>query len=153
MYIWIREIVNPQNLVHNIKPPNYQSCFSQFFSVLAVEKENKLFVGTKQVFLIFEPKKSSFVFSTAQTEKISWKKLGKTRLVVWWFDVTNKVHITEKMQPYKLSKKIFKKIGRFSLNLGLVDRIWRILKAIKMWQNLSVELNQMGDFVIFLWAS
>ena len=30
-----------------------------------------------------------FSFSTAQTEKNSWKKLGKTRLVVWWFDVTN----------------------------------------------------------------
>ena len=31
------------------------------------------------------------MFSTAQTEKNAWKKLGKTKLVVWWIDVTNKI--------------------------------------------------------------
>ena len=35
----------------------------------------------------FGPIKSQFSFSTAKTEKNSWK-----RLVVWWFDVTNKIH-------------------------------------------------------------
>ena len=42
-------------------------------------------------FLSFGPMKSLFSFSTAQTEKNSGKYLGKTRLVVWWFDVTNKI--------------------------------------------------------------
>ena len=38
--------------------------------------------------------KSSFSFSTAKAEKNSWKKLGKTRLVVLWFDVTKKDFIS-----------------------------------------------------------
>ena len=42
----------------------------------------------------FRPIISLFSFSTAQTEKNSWKKLGKTRFVVWWFDVTNKIQVT-----------------------------------------------------------
>jgi hypothetical protein len=42
-------------------------------------------------FLCFGPSKSLFSFSTAKTEKNSWKKLGKTKLVVWCFDVTNKI--------------------------------------------------------------
>ena len=58
----------------------------------AVEKENKLFIGPKQVFFLsFGPMKSLFSFPTAKTEKNLWKKLEKTRLVVWWFDVTNKI--------------------------------------------------------------
>ena len=36
------------------------------------------------------PIKSLLSFSTAQTEK----KLGKTKLVVWWIDVINKKFIT-----------------------------------------------------------
>ena len=35
----------------------------------------------------FGPMKSLFSFSTAQTEKNSWEKLEKTRLVVWGIDV------------------------------------------------------------------
>ena len=38
-----------------------------------------------------KPIKCLFSFSTAQTEKNSWKKMGKTKLVVWWIDVTNKI--------------------------------------------------------------
>ena len=73
----------------NIVSPNF---FPEIFSVLAVEKENKLFIGPKQFFFFsFGPIKSLFSFSTAKTEKNLWKKLGKTRLIVWWFDVTNKI--------------------------------------------------------------
>ena len=49
------EIFVLQYLVHDIKPPNNQSCFPQFFlrffSVLAFEKENKLFIGPKKIVL------------------------------------------------------------------------------------------------------
>ena len=38
------------------------------------------------------PQKSLFSLSTAQAEKNSWKKVGKTRLVIWWFDVMNKIY-------------------------------------------------------------
>ena len=31
-------------------------------------------------------------FSTAHAEKISWKKLEKTRFLVWWFDVRSKIY-------------------------------------------------------------
>merc|ERR1711956_45068 len=44
-------------------------------------------------FLNFGPMKSLFSFSSPQAEKGSWKKLGKTGFVVWWFDVTNKILI------------------------------------------------------------
>ena len=44
-------------LVRDIKPPNDQSCFLQFFNelstVVAVETENKLFIGPKQVLFQF----------------------------------------------------------------------------------------------------
>ena len=39
----------------------------------------------------FRDIKSLFSFSTAKIEKNTWNKLKKTKLVVWWFDVTNKV--------------------------------------------------------------
>jgi hypothetical protein len=83
-------------LVHDIKPPNHEFCFPQFFQriflCLTREKENKLFTGPKlRKKTCFGPVKSLFSFSTDQAEKNSLKKLGKTRFVVWWFDVTNKI--------------------------------------------------------------
>jgi hypothetical protein len=58
----------------NLVFPNY---FYQLFSVLVVEKENKLFIGPKlRKKTCFGPKKSWVSFSTATTEKNSWKKLG-----------------------------------------------------------------------------
>ena len=58
-------------LVRDIKPPNHDFCSPQLLS-------RNFFSLTSS-------------FSTAQTEKFLWKKLGKTRFVVWWFDVTNKI--------------------------------------------------------------
>ena len=52
-------------LVHDINLPNHEFCFG--------------------------PVKGLFSFSTAQAEKVFWKKLGKTRFVVWWLDVTHKI--------------------------------------------------------------
>ena len=57
-----------QYLVRDIKPPNHQFWFPQFFP---------------QIFLSWERKQSLFSFSTAKSEKNSWKKLRKARLVVW----------------------------------------------------------------------
>ena len=72
-------------LVCNINPPNNQSCFPEFFPQiflsLAVEKASKKFFGWFKTG--FFSVKSLFSFSTAQTQKNSWKKLGKTKLVVW----------------------------------------------------------------------
>ena len=81
--------------VRDIKLPIlFPPIFSTIFSpALAPEKGSKLFIGPKLVFLSFGPMKSLFSFSIAQTKKNSWKKLGKTRLVAWWFDVTNKIYI------------------------------------------------------------
>ena len=45
--------------------------------------------------------KSLFSFSTAKTEKNSWGKLGETKLVVWWFDVTNKIYAESRNAPSK----------------------------------------------------
>ena len=59
------------HLVCDIKPPNHEFCCPQFF---------------QRIFLSLTSS-----FSTAYTEKVSWKKLGKTRFVVWWFDVANKI--------------------------------------------------------------
>ena len=72
----------------NLVFPNY---FQEFFSVWTVEKENKLFIGPKLRKNLFWTNKKLSSFSTAKTEKNSWKKLGKTRLVVWWFDIMNKI--------------------------------------------------------------
>jgi hypothetical protein len=54
-------------LARDIKPPNNQSCFLQFFprffsQFLAVEKESKNFIGPKHVYLGFGSMKSLFSF-------------------------------------------------------------------------------------------
>ena len=75
-------------LVRDIKPPKHQTTnlvlpnFPPRFSVLAVEKEKKLFIGPKQVFCQFSTNKKFISFYNFSTEINSWKKLGKTRLVV-----------------------------------------------------------------------
>ena len=82
-------------LVRDIKPPNDQSGFPQIFLRISqfqhLKKKTNLSLVQNQEKPWFGTIKSSFSFSTPQAEKNSWKKLEKTRLVVWWFDVTNKV--------------------------------------------------------------
>ena len=69
----------------NLQTTNF--VFSTNFSQFEQLKTNKLFIGSKQVFLSFGPMKSLFSFSTAKTEKYLREKLGKTRFIVWWFDL------------------------------------------------------------------
>ena len=66
--------------------------FHEFFSVEQLKaKTNFSLVVQNWEKTCFGPIKSFFSFSTAKTEKNSWKKLVKTKLVVWWFDVTKKI--------------------------------------------------------------
>ena len=68
-------------LVRDIKPPNNQSCFPnffhKFFSVKAVEKENKFLIGPKQVFFFSFLDHWKVVFSSGQLRKIRGKDLVK----------------------------------------------------------------------------
>ena len=50
--------------------------FPKFFSVWAVEKETKLFIDPKLRQNLFWTNKNEFSFSTANTEKNSWKNWG-----------------------------------------------------------------------------
>ena len=78
----------------NFLIPNNQSFFPQFFSVWGVEKENKLFIGAKlRKKTVLDQWKVCFLFQLLKLRKIWWKFFGKTRLVVCWFDVTNKIYI------------------------------------------------------------
>ena len=78
-------IVTPDNQFYF---PNF---FHEIFSVWPVWKENKLFIGPKlRKKPVLEQKKFTF-FSTDKTEKNLRKKLGKIRMKVWWFGVTNKI--------------------------------------------------------------
>ena len=78
------------------KKPDHESCFPQFFpqNFLSwpVKKESKHFIGPNWEKIYFGPILLSF--STTQTEKKLWKKLGKTNLIDWWIDVRNKISIT-----------------------------------------------------------
>jgi hypothetical protein len=65
----------------NLVFPNF---FNEFFSTWAVEKENKLLVQNSFFFQFWTNKNFVFFFNL-QTEKKSWKKLGITRLVVWYY--------------------------------------------------------------------
>ena len=59
--------------------PNF---FHECFSVLAVEKENKLFIGSKQLFSqLWTNEKIVFFFNCSNWEKIGENKIGG--LVVW----------------------------------------------------------------------
>ena len=63
------------------------SFFPLFFLRLAVEKENKLFIGPKlREKNCFRPINGCFLFQLLQLRKIRGKKLGKTKLVVWCYE-------------------------------------------------------------------
>ena len=77
-------------MTSNHPPPNHESCLPKFFPrnfvSWAVEKENKLFIGPKlrKKNLFWTNKKFIIFFNSS-----NWEKLGKTKLFVWWIDVTN----------------------------------------------------------------
>ena len=59
--------------------------------------------------------KSLFSFKTAQTEKKSWKEWGKTRLIIWWYDVTNKIFISYQVHIFQEGHKNVKKYPKFTI--------------------------------------
>ena len=69
-------------------PPIFSMIFPQFEQL---KKKTNFYLVQNLEKTCFGPTKSFFSFSTAKTEKKSWKKLVKIRLVVWWFDVTNNI--------------------------------------------------------------
>ena len=74
------------------QPILFSPIFSTNFSQLEqLKKKTNFLLVQNRFFLGLGQMKSLFSFSSTQTEKNSWKKLGKTRFVVWWFDVTNKI--------------------------------------------------------------
>ena len=80
------EYLLDQYLVRDINPPNNQFCFPQFFSTNFSQFEqlkkitNFLLVQNRFFFLSFGPTKSCLSFSTAQTEKNSWEKIGENKI-------------------------------------------------------------------------
>ena len=88
---------------------------TNIFQLEQLKKKTNFLLVQNRLFLSFGPMKSLFSFSTAQTEKILWKKLGKTRLVVWWFDVTNKIQ-TIVLQKWTLMRRA---LSRF-----LFSKLW-----------------------------
>ena len=80
-------------LVRDIKPrilfsPKLSPKLSQLEQLK--KKTNYLLVQNR-FFLSFGQTKSLFSVSSGWTEKISRKKMGKIKFVVWQFDVTNKI--------------------------------------------------------------
>ena len=133
-------------LVRDIKPPNNQSCFPQFFPRMSSWKENEFFIGPKlRKKTCLGPQKCLFSLSTTQAEKNSWKKLGKTRLVVWWFDVTNKI-VTGKWIFLKLDMQLFVDFCVFSrfwlnlLDLNLKFFCFDVQNNVKLWFEMNVPL-------------
>ena len=69
--------------IRDMEPPKHEFCFPPFFPQnflsWAIEKETELFISSKlrKKKICFGPTKSLLSFSTAQTEKNLWKKLGE----------------------------------------------------------------------------
>ena len=75
-----------------IQPILFSPIFPPNFSHLEQLKNKTNFLLVQNsCFFSFVPMKSLFSFSNAQTEKNLRKKLEKTKLVVWWFDVMTKI--------------------------------------------------------------
>ena len=77
---------------------NHQTttCFLQFFPRFfsqfdQLKKKTNLLLVQNMFFFRFGPMKSCFFNYLLKLRKIRGKKLGNTRLVVWWFDVANKI--------------------------------------------------------------
>jgi hypothetical protein len=86
--------VNRYHLFHDIKPPAKLILISPNFSQLEqLKKKTNFLLVQNMFFLSFGPMKSLFSFSTSQTEKNSWKKIGENKIGVRWFDVTNKIYV------------------------------------------------------------
>ena len=88
-----RSVVN--YLIRDMKLPNHQSCFIQFFhkffSVLAVEKENNPFICPKQVFSqSLTNEKFVFFFNCSNWEKF----MEKIRRTKCWKYLMNPLIIT-----------------------------------------------------------
>ena len=121
-------LINNQFVTANQQTTNL--VFLNFFhEIFSVEKENKLFIGPKLRKICFRPIKSLLSFSTAQTEKSSWKKLGKTKLVVWWIDVTNKINYCKAI---RFASFLFNKLFFWFMYLASHQPIW-------LWRTLNGE--------------
>ena len=75
-----------------------------------------------------------FSLSSGQTEKNSWKKLGKTKFVFWWFDVINK-------------KKEFCTTLCFAFTLGLVlVTVGRSVVHLHRYIYIGLEIKTRNSF-------
>ena len=111
-------------------PSNHQTRI--FFSFSSWKLVQNRFV------LIFRLVKSWLSFSTAQLEKKSWKKLGKTRFfVVWWFDVTNKTK-SEIISEWHFD--VFKSPKKWT------PFFWQISALNKVWCSLFRSSYSYGYF-------
>ena len=130
-----------------IRKSNLPNYFHNFFSVWAVEKDNKLLIGPELIFFSHLWTIEIFVFFfNCSTEKILWKKLGETRFVVWCVDVTNWLKV---MKKYWIPNRSFFKIGcvlglKSSKNL----EIWMKLRIflIKSWIYLCPNISKWWFF-------
>ena len=105
----------------NLGFPNF---FHDFFSVLAVEKEKRqLLIGQKiRKKTFWTNRKFVFFFNYLNWEKFV-EKLGKTRFVVWWFDIMNNIMASTLRHRNRL------RIGNFSLHWPS-DTDFRSLRAL-----------------------
>ena len=89
------EDLKPNNQIVTLNHQTTNLVFTNFFhetSQLSSWKRKLTFRWSKtEKKKCFGPIKSLLSFSTAQTTKNSWKKLGETKFVVWLIDVTNKM--------------------------------------------------------------
>ena len=83
----IPQIFLIENNNNKFKPRNNEFQIYDFFNKCLLEFIMIFFCNWQtEKKNCFGPMRSLFSFSTAQTEKKLWRKLWKTRFVVWWFD-------------------------------------------------------------------
>ena len=118
----------------NLVFPNF---FHLFFSALAVEKENKLFIVPKQVFFsVLDQWKVCFLFQLLKLRKIHGKNGGKNGcLVVWCHEQDNLVNVFFQMSlEFKprllLSALCYSKISTICHFQDSVKKAFKDLKTI-----------------------
>ena len=86
---------------------NDQTCFTNFSQFVLLKTTTFHWTKLKKKDLFWT--NIFFLFQLLNWEK-TWKKLGKTRLVVWWIDVTNKpgIHLSfSRTNLNKLFSRVF----------------------------------------------
>ena len=126
-------------LFRDIKPPNHESCFPQFFLrnflSLSSEKENKLLQVQNRFFLILRPNFVPFHFHLVKLRKIRGKNWGKQNS--WFGGLMSQTRL--RSNPCEFASNLNWKSGKplVTLNFEICSYIFKLILNLEFGFSLT----------------